>query len=148
MVAGHELSGDEIAVTYNVNSEAGGAAAGKQYVANVDQADPEVIVLLDTVVSEEMMMIGVAREVASNVQKLRKEARLTPDDEINVFALVVKDDDDTQLGAVLEAHREKIADDLKSEVTLGAPTGTAIITKVVDIGKSGAQVSLTLVKKG
>jgi hypothetical protein len=81
MVAGHELSGDEIAVTYNVNSEAGGAAAGKQYVATVDQADPEVFVLLDTVVSEEMMMIGVAREVASSVQNLRKEARLTLDDE-------------------------------------------------------------------
>ena len=79
-------------------------------------------------------------------QKLRKEGGLTPDDLIKVFASVATEHEDTKLGAVLAAHSGKIAADVKSEVTVGAPTGTVIITKVLDIGKSGAQVSLTHVK--
>ena len=144
-VLGHELSAEEVTISYNIGS---GAGEESNYMANVDPADPELIILLDVVASDEMIWQGVAREVASNVQKLRKEAGLTPADEIKVYLSVAVESEETQLGKVLAQLSAKIGEDLKSEVLL-APVagGEVIIAKNVEIGKDGAEAAVTIYKK-
>jgi len=144
-VLGHELSAEEVTISYNIGGSSGGDS---NYMANVDPADPELIILLDVVASEEMIQTGVAREVASNVQKLRREAGLTPADEIKVYLSVAKESSETQLGKVLAALASKISDDLKAEVLLAPAAGAeTIISKNVEISKDGAEVAVTIYKK-
>lgn len=114
-------------------------------MANVDPAFPELIVLLDCAPSTAMLMEGTAREICSNVQKARKEAKLTPKDAIAVYLNVAADAPATKLAEVLDKFQGKMADDLKADVHCAvAATGDAVITKTAAIGKDGAQVEIAI----
>jgi isoleucyl-tRNA synthetase len=142
-ILGHELAEADITISYNI----GGAGDDSNFMANVDPAEKELIVLLDVVATEEMIMSGVAREVSSNVQKLRQEAGLTPTDPIKIFLKVATESAETKLGAVLTALSSTIAESVGVEVLLTEPVGQVIIAASRDIGKDGAQVGVTICKK-
>ena len=143
VLAGVELSGDDISLGYQV----GESNDGSVYVANVDQADPQLIVLLDCAPTPEMLMEGTAREICSNVQKSRKTAKLTPKDKIQIFLTVDTDDEGTKLAEVLTQYAGKIGDDLKSSVSIEAYAGDdALLTETKVIGKKGAKITITLIK--
>lgn len=142
-VLGHELTQSDINLEYAVGAGTGSA----ELMANVDPSNPNMIVLLDTTTSVEMMMEGTAREVCSHVNKLRKEAGLSPQDEIVVHLACNTDHDETNLTQVLEKHQAKMGEDLRCEVAIGKPEAEALKTTTSDIGKAGAKVDIAIVKK-
>ena len=120
--------------------------------AAVIQEDAGYGVALDSTVTPELRAEGLAREIISRVQRLRKEARLDVSDRI---VLAVSGDD--ELNGALAAHRDRIAEEVLAVWTLigeeaGTPFGrtpsgdTWTATQVVDV--EGRPVSLALRKDG
>ena len=143
VVEGETLGEGEIMINYSEN--AASFADGK-YMAKVDENDASLIVLMDVEVTEEMELEGMMREITSNTQKLRKEGKLTPQDSIKVFYSVVKDDSKKSMGAIFAKFNSNMEKILKSTVAVGAASGDVIIKSTQEIGKEGAEVSITLVK--
>jgi len=141
-VEGETLGEGMILVSYVENDQ----AAGGKYLSKVDDNDTSVIVLIDCEVTAEMELEGLMREITSNTQKLRKEANLTPQDNIAVFLGVKKDDGKKSMASVCATLTGKMEELLKAKVTVGAPTGNVLISKAVEIGKEGGEVEITVVK--
>lgn len=93
----HQAADSEIEISYEAVND---GASETKFLANVDLGQPELVVLLDCAQSEAMLMEGTAREVCSNVQKLRKEAKLTPKDAIRVHLTAEADGSATKLSSV------------------------------------------------
>ena len=60
---------------------------------------------------------------------------------------VTEDDASTKLADVLVAFREKMSVDLKADVLLEPAPADALLSSVAAIGKSGAKVTIALVRK-
>ncbi len=119
--------------------------------AAVVQEDAGYGVALDPTVTPELRAEGLAREIISRVQRLRKEARLDVSDRI-VLAVA----GDEELNGALTAHRDRIADEvLAVSVLIGVEAGTPFgnmtngdtwtATQVVDV--EGRPVPLALRKE-
>lgn len=78
VVAGHELSGDDIKLNYTFGAH---EELSHKYEPH---SDGEVLVLLDITPDQTMLNEGIAREVVNRIQKLRKKAKLVPTDDITV----------------------------------------------------------------
>ncbi len=120
--------------------------------AAVVQEDGGYGVALDPTISPELRLEGLAREVISRVQRLRKEAQLDVSDRI-VVALA----GDEELESAVAAHRGRIAEEvLATQVLIGQETGspfsaagdgsTWTATQVADV--EGRPVRLALSKEG
>ncbi len=120
--------------------------------AAVVQEDAGYGVALDPTVTPELRAEGLAREVISRVQRLRKEARLDVSDRI-VLAVA----GDAELNDAVAEHRARIADEvLAVRILIGDEAGTPFgssadgatwtATQVVDV--EGRPVPLALRKEG
>jgi isoleucyl-tRNA synthetase len=120
--------------------------------AAVVQEDGGYGVALDPTISPELRLEGLAREVISRVQRLRKEAQLDVSDRI-----VVAVAGDEELESAVAAHRGRIAEEvLATQVLIGQETGspfsaagdgsTWTATQVADV--EGRPVRLALSKEG
>ena len=120
--------------------------------AAVVQEDAGYGVALDPTVSPELRAEGLAREVVSRVQRLRKEAKLDVSDRI---VLAVAGDD--VMNASAEEYRSRIADEvLAVRIFVGEAAGTPFgstadgdtwtATQVVDV--EGRPLHLALRKEG
>lgn len=118
----------------------------------VIQEDAGYGVALDVTVTPELRSEGMAREVISRVQRLRKEVGFAVSDRI-VLALA----GDEELNSAVTEHRERIADEILAVRILvgaeaGTPFGTAesggtwTATQVVDV--EGRPVPMALRKEG
>lgn len=76
MLDGYELVADDIKILPKISKEF------SQYEADFDE---NVIVLLDISPSQEMLDEGVLRDIVNRVQRLRKEFKIVPTDDIEVF---------------------------------------------------------------
>ncbi|MEQ1692704.1 MAG: class I tRNA ligase family protein, partial [Gemmatimonas sp.] len=120
--------------------------------AAVVQEDAGYGVALDPTVTPALRDEGLAREIISRVQRLRKEARLDVSDRI---VLAVAGDD--ELNNALTEHRDRIAEEvLAVRILIGEAAGTPFgntangdtwtATQVVDV--EGRSVPLALRKEG
>jgi len=120
--------------------------------AAVVQEDAGYGVALDPTVTPELRAEGLAREMISRVQRLRKEARLEVSDRI-VLAVA----GDEEMNGALVAHRERIAEEvLAVRIFIGEEAGTPFgrtsdgdswtAQQVVDV--EGRSVPLALRKEG
>ena len=66
--------------------------------------DEEVLTILDTAIYPELAQEGVAREIISRVQRLRKKAGLTPTDDVKMEYRVLADPDGVGLEAVFASQ--------------------------------------------
>jgi isoleucyl-tRNA synthetase len=109
-------------------------------------------VALDPTITPELRAEGLAREVISRVQRLRKEARLDVSDRIAVAIA-----GDAELEGAVATHRGRIADEvLAVRLLLGTEAGspfhadgngsTWTATQVVDV--DGRSIRLALTKEG
>jgi isoleucyl-tRNA synthetase len=128
----------------SINRRASGAA--------VVQEDAGYGVALDPTITPELRAEGLAREVVSRVQRLRKEARLDVSDRI-VLAVA----GDGELESAVRTHRERIADEtLARRLHVGEEAdspfrdsddgSTWTATQTVDV--DGRSVRLALRKEG
>ena len=120
--------------------------------AAVVQEDAGYGVALDPTVTPELRAEGLAREMISRVQRLRKEARLDVSDRI-VLAVA----GDEEMNGALRAHRDRIAEEvLAVRILIGEEAGTPFAQtsdgdswtaqQVVDV--EGRSVPLALRKEG
>lgn len=120
--------------------------------AAVVQEDAGYGVALDATVTPELRAEGLAREVISRVQRLRKEARLDVSDRIAVGLL-----GDAELHEAVVLHRDRIADEvLAVRILVGEEAGpsfgsaaddaTWTASQVMDV--EGRSVHLALRKEG
>jgi isoleucyl-tRNA synthetase len=120
--------------------------------AAIVQEDGGYGVALDPTVTPELRAEGLAREIISRVQRLRKEARLEVSDRI-VLAVA----GDEELNGAVATHRDRIAEEvLAVRVLIGEEAGTPFgqtangdtwtATQVVDV--EGRPVPLALRKEG
>ena len=73
--------------------------------------DPLIKVSLDVIVTPELRLEGLARDVIRAVQNARKEAGLSADDRI---ALILESDVDHELHEAIVRHRDLIMDEAKA----------------------------------
>lgn len=67
-------------------------------------------VMLDKVLDDELKSVGLARSLTSNIQKLRKDAGISIDDEIEVFyEFGGESNENSVLGKVVVGNTDKIA---------------------------------------
>jgi isoleucyl-tRNA synthetase len=121
-VGGVELEPDEFQLTAR-------ARAGHEVAEEGD-----LLVALDTVLTEELEAEGLAREVAHRLQNLRKTAGFDISDRIEASVTV-----DERLTAALAPHREWLAaETLATDLQLGAAAGLepADAMETVEIGGS------------
>ena len=78
-----------------------GASAADSLEVNTDE---EVLTILDTALYPELAQEGVAREIISRVQRLRKKAGLAPTDDVRMQYRVLADPDGVGLEAVFAAQ--------------------------------------------
>lgn len=152
-IAGHRLKKSDIKISRELRDEliTGGDLHAK--------ASPSgLLVVLNTVLDEDLLQEGLAREVMNRVQKLRKKAHLSPEDRIEVFV----DSADKELNKVLSTKADlfrytlntppplPISECVPSAVVIAAeavePIGKAVepTGKVLEpIGKAELTVCLT-----
>ncbi|XP_018019508.1 isoleucine--tRNA ligase, cytoplasmic [Hyalella azteca] len=99
---GHNISADELIIKYAFSGERAEELSSK-YQAH---SDSSVLILLDTTPSQEMLWEGLAREVVNRIQKLKKEARLVPTDEVTVW--YDAPDKSGELQRVIDCHLDYI----------------------------------------
>jgi len=93
---------------------------------------------IDPVVTPELRMEGLAREVVSRIQRMRKEAGLAVSDRI-VVAITGWD----ELEEAVREHRPRIAEEvLAREITVGDDAGTFNTMQPVDIDGRQAGIAL------
>jgi isoleucyl-tRNA synthetase len=120
--------------------------------AAVVQEDGGYGVALDPTITPELRAEGLAREIVSRVQRLRKEAQLAVSDRITVAVA-----GDAELESAVAAHRGRIAEEvLAVALVIGEEAGspfrdsgdgsTWTATQVADV--EGRPVRLALSKEG
>ncbi|PAV64251.1 hypothetical protein WR25_13290 [Diploscapter pachys] len=129
-VLGHELTSEEVSVSY-ANTTAGGSAEASRFETH---SDAKTIVMVDMTEDEGLVEEGLAREIGSRVQKLRKLAKILATDGATAYVLV--EPANCQLAQIVQSRREDIA---KS-------TGTAIKVEKLPSGVKADADSTSNVK--
>ncbi|CAD6191906.1 unnamed protein product [Caenorhabditis auriculariae] len=119
-VLGHELTSEEVAVSYANNTSAPGEHGYQTH------SDAKTIVMVDTSEDESLVEEGLCREVTNRVQRLRKQAKLISTDSASVH--IVVQPADSLVGQVLTARKAEIEAATGTPITIGAPTKTATAT--------------------
>ena len=70
-----------------------------------------MIVLLDVTPDEEMVNEGVIRDILNRIQRLRKDFKIVPTDNIDVYYQVTPDE--SKLGALIRKSAENIESNIK-----------------------------------
>ncbi|HET9684746.1 MAG TPA: DUF5915 domain-containing protein, partial [Gemmatimonadaceae bacterium] len=124
----HELAADDLTIVRRASGEL------------VVQEEHGFFAALDITVTPELKSEGLAREVISRVQRMRKEAALEVSDRIRLFI-----SGDVPVLEAAETHRDWIADEvLATELTVGAaPQEHMLARQAVDLDGIRADLALT-----
>ncbi len=124
----HELVADDLTIIRRASGEL------------VVQEEHGFFAALDTTVTPELKLEGVAREVISRVQRMRKEAGLAVSDRIRLFI-----SGDTPVVEAAETHRGWIAEEvLATELAVGAtPQEHMMARQALDLDGIHADLALT-----
>ncbi|XP_077291479.1 isoleucyl-tRNA synthetase [Arctopsyche grandis] len=122
---GHQIDLSEIRLIFQ------STGASDKYEAH---SDNDVLILLDILPDQEMMDVGIAREIINRVQKLRKKAHLVPTDEIDVYYSV--SDLKSEIQRVASSHNKFIETSLKAtfnQSKKGDDLKNVVIEEVVEL---------------
>jgi isoleucyl-tRNA synthetase len=124
----HELVADDLTILRRASGEL------------VVQEEHGFFAALDTTVTPELRLEGVAREVISRVQRMRKEAGLAVSDRIRLFI-----SGDAPVVEAAGTHRSWIADEvLATELAVGAtPQNDMLARQALDLDGIHADLALT-----
>ena len=124
----HELVADDLTIVRRASGEL------------VVQEEHGFFAALDTTVTPELRREGLAREVISRVQRMRKEAALDVSDRIRLYI-----SGDAPVLEAAETHRDWIADEvLATELSVGAaPQEHMLARQAVDLDGIRAELALT-----
>lgn len=136
LVAGHELSLEEVAVTRVVE-----LPADSTYVA---ACEATFIGLLDVTMDGSLREEGLARELLNRIQRLRKRAGLKATDEVQVTCQV-ENDPEGDIRATLDNQMDYLSKTLKSALTLDATTvkEKILVSDVAEVGSGTVRLALS-----
>jgi isoleucyl-tRNA synthetase len=126
-LGGHELAPDEVEIL--ATPRPGTAVAH----------DDGIVVVIDTVLTDELRAEGDARELTRAVQDLRKQAELSLDATIELWIEAAPGTRDHLAGHLDRIARDVLAESIRLEV---APDG--LVRQVVELGDGTATIALTL----
>ncbi|KAL3080009.1 hypothetical protein niasHT_034567 [Heterodera trifolii] len=101
-VLGHELTTEEVTVSFTVNPGNATKSNDKWETATANSC----VVMLNTTEDDSLLSRGFAREIINRVQKLRKQGKLVETDKAVAYCTVMPED--SPLGLALKEHRENI----------------------------------------
>ncbi|KAG4067135.1 hypothetical protein HA402_000126 [Bradysia odoriphaga] len=104
-VLGNRIELDEVRVTFCLD----GQNASSKYEAH---SDNDVLVLMDLTPTDDLMEEGIAREIITRIQKLKKKAQLVPTD--SVIVLYEVNSTDNIVTRVAKSHNDFIQATIKS----------------------------------
>lgn len=141
VVAGHELSGDDIKLNYSFGDH---AELSQKYEAH---SDGEVLILLDITPDESMLNEGIAREVVNRIQRLRKKAKLVPTDDITIAYEISQlgpshADAAEALRQVVDSHSTYITETVKQAIVRAPGPGSLEEVIQEDMEVKGAKLRL------
>lgn len=136
-VHGHDVTLADLKISYKL--------CGGQSDTYEADSDGNIIVLLDVTGDKALQDEGLAREIVNRIQKLRKKAKLVPQDDIVVYCSVDKLSD--ELGQILTTQKEYIEQNVKQPLMLNQQCNgqPVIIDETTDI--KGANLHITLTKR-
>jgi len=108
---GYELALEDVLILPKISAQF------TQFEADFDE---NVIILLDVTPDEEMVNEGVLRDVVNRVQRLRKEYKIIPTDDITVYYQVANAD--SKLNSLISKSIEYIETNVKKPVKLYDPS--------------------------
>lgn len=148
VIDGHDLSLSDLKISYKLASQSeNGAVNGcRQDLSRYEtDSDGDIIVLLDVSDDKELQDEGLAREIVNRIQKLRKKAKLVPQDDIAVYCSV--DDKVSELGQVLNSMKDYVEQNIKQPLYVDAASnGQPVIIKETSEVK-GHNLHIVLTKR-
>ncbi|XP_059150471.1 isoleucine--tRNA ligase, cytoplasmic-like [Physella acuta] len=138
-VAGHKMEEGDLRILYHFDKS---GDTPQHYEAH---SDGKILVLLDIEPDEAMLNEGVAREVINRVQKLRKQAKLIPTDNIEVYYKAAQ-----KLVSIVEDFSEFINSTVKQPLKPYPVPDNAevIITQKMPIKTDELEITLTWAEGG
>lgn len=106
-VLGNRIELDEVRVTFCLDSNDRNISS--KYEAH---SDNDVLVLMDLTPTDDLMDEGIAREIITRIQKLKKKAQLVPTD--SVIVLYEVNNSDNIVTKIAKSHNEFIQATIKS----------------------------------
>uniref|UniRef100_A0A915PQN9 Isoleucine--tRNA ligase, cytoplasmic n=1 Tax=Setaria digitata TaxID=48799 RepID=A0A915PQN9_9BILA len=135
-VLGYELVSEEVSLSYTCS---GVPAAGERLEAH---SDGQTIVLVDTTEDDALKDEGFAREVINRIQKLRKNAKLMPNDKAIAYCKVIPSTH--RLAAVIEDYNTFIENATSTPLRLSSLPDGAVPAAVSCSSVKNAQIELHL----
>jgi len=135
-VFGEEVKFEDLKISYSLNNQ-------KMHDLYEADSDGNIIVLLDISSDQSMQDEGLAREIVNRIQKLRKKAKLVPQDDITVYCSVLPPD--SELARVLVEQKDYVEQNIKQPLFLNVTPDNGvkvIITEASDV--KGTQLHVTL----
>uniref|UniRef100_A0A158Q609 Isoleucine--tRNA ligase, cytoplasmic n=1 Tax=Dracunculus medinensis TaxID=318479 RepID=A0A158Q609_DRAME len=133
-VLGHELGSDDLSVSFACSLS---SSAGEYFETN---SDGQTIVMLDMSEDDSLRDDGLAREIISRIQKLRKTAKLVSSDSATAYCLITPPEH--RLNTVLESYCAYISNATGTDLKIGAPEHKCEFNSSSSI--KGAQLELCL----
>lgn len=137
-VAGHELSGDDLILGRTLKN-----VTDPNLHVNGDSV---TLIVLDFTPDEDLVKMALCRDVSNRVQRLRKDAKLQPDDTVDMWAEVVDAKPTSKLAEAMKEKSEYLGKLLRRKLNIfeKPPEGAAVIAKdTFDIEKEKLLVTLT-----
>lgn len=116
-VAGIELVEEDLVVKRGLKDD----ETSKNLETNTDD---DVLTILDTTIYPELAREGIAREIISRVQQLRKRSNLVPTDDVRMEYSVLSDPENVGLEETFETHTKSF------EKALRRPLDKHIVTQI------------------
>lgn len=104
----------------------------------------DMIVLLDTASHPELIDDGIARDVMTRVQKMRKTAGLVPTDDVRMLYSVVSNPDDIQFETLVSSRKTQFENTVRGPLEPFLPTEGATETVILQEEHTVSNLTLLL----
>ncbi|KAK9497866.1 hypothetical protein O3M35_003776 [Rhynocoris fuscipes] len=125
-IEGEIIKINEVNVAMKVSSDASNKDRYETNFAN------DILLIMDMNLDQSMRSEGIAREVISRVQKLRKTAGLVPTDPIEVY--LIAESTSSELNDIIHEYTSFMENTLRAKVIIGLPDATKL-AKIEDSQK-------------
>lgn len=138
-ISGHVLMTSDVRITRELQPK---LAEGGDLQAEASASG--LLVVLNTVRDEDLMQEGIAREMINRIQKLRKKARLKPENQIEVYVETENECLLSVLSNKNEVFREVLNGTVPVRICHKSDMAVVIVHESVeDIGDASLQICLT-----
>ncbi|KAI2615725.1 isoleucyl-tRNA synthetase [Hypomontagnella submonticulosa] len=142
-VKGIELEGDDINIVRAIAADNPNIAKDDGVVYEPAFLE-DMIILLDTASHPELVDDGIARDVMTRVQKMRKTAGLVPTDDVRMQYSVVSNPDSVQFDTLVSSRQSQFESTVRGPLEPFSPTADAAETVILQEEHAISNLTLLL----